>query len=165
MKKTFFTLIFAVVSMAAFAQVSITKVDKINPNDEVFMDMAFTAAQTSVNDGGAACGAVVILNGGFRSSGRATASKTAEEAAIDKSRLTSLANATIYTINEPTTDAYNAIARAGCKTVFFVNSRADVVAAGVYPASAYDDSKIDPSLTTGVNMNQMQYKPAADLIK
>lgn len=164
MKKAIFTLILAVASLAACAQVSITRVDKIAPTDEVFMDMAVTAAQTSVSDGGSACGTVVILNGAWRATGRATAGTTAEEAAIAKSRLSSLENATIYTINEPTTAAYNAIARSGCETVYFVNPREAVIAAGLYPASAYDDSKVDASLPK-VELRQINYKPATDLIK
>jgi hypothetical protein len=48
--------------------------------------------------------------------------------------------------------------------VYFVNARKDVVARGIYPASAYDDSKIDTTLTQ-VKMIQLKYADAADILK
>lgn len=167
MTKKFFciTAILAVIlSAVAYAGVPITKVDKIAPTDEVYMDMATTAARQAKNNGGMPCGAVIILNGAWRSSGNATANVTAEQAAINKSRLSNLANATIYTVNEPTTEAYNDICRFGADAVFFVNPREVVIAKGIYPASAYDDTKIDSTLTQ-VPLKQMPYADASALLK
>jgi tRNA(Arg) A34 adenosine deaminase TadA len=155
----------AVLCGTALAGVPITKVDKVEPTDEMFMDMATTAARKSVADGGLPCGAVVILNGAWRSTGTAAEGGTsAEENAIAKSRRQSLHNASIYTVNEPTTAAYNTICRYGVDAVYFVNARKDVVARGIYPASAYDDSKIDTTLTQ-VKMIQLKYADAADILK
>lgn len=132
----------------AIAEVTITKVDKVSPTDEMFMDMAITAAKNNVKAGNLPCGAVIIINGAApRTSGRATAVTTAEEDAINKSRRKSLKNGVIYTVNEPTTEAYNAICRAGADAVVFCNPRQEVIASGVYPDSAYNDAKIDTTLT------------------
>lgn len=155
----------AVLCGTALAGVPITKVDKVEPTHEMFMDMATTAARKSIAENGLPCGAVVILNGAWRSTGTAAeGGSSAEENAIAKSRRQNLANATIYTVNEPTTAAYNTICRYGVDAVYFVNSRADVVARGIYPASAYDDSKIDSTLTL-VPMKQISYADAANLLK
>ncbi|MEZ3591667.1 MAG: hypothetical protein K1V84_11570 [Muribaculaceae bacterium] len=132
----------------AVAEVKITKVDKVSPTDEMFMDMAVTAANNNLKEGQLPCGAVVILNGAApRTAGRSTATLTAEEDAINKSRRKSLKNAVIYTVNEPTTDAYNAICRSGADAVYFCNPREAVISKGVYPASAYDDARIDTTYT------------------
>ena len=73
--KRIFTALFALmcisIAMPVMAQVSITKVDKIAPDDMVWMDMAVEAAKTNVKQGGEASGAVIILNGAFRCQGRA----------------------------------------------------------------------------------------------
>ena len=45
-----------------------------------------------------------------------------------------------------------------------MNGRDDVVAAGIYPASAYDDSKIDTTLTQ-VPLKQISFAEAASLLK
>jgi tRNA(Arg) A34 adenosine deaminase TadA len=167
MKKLFFiaAVLVTLLCGTALAGVPITKVDKVEPNDEMFMDMATTAARKSIADGGLPCGAVVILNGAWRSTGTAAEGGTsAEENAIAKSRRQSLKNATIYTVNEPTTAAYNTICRYGVDAVYFVNSRDKVVAKGIYPASAYDDNQIDSTLTL-VPLNQINYADAADLLK
>lgn len=159
-----FAMIAALFSSNAFAEVNITKVDRINPTDEVFMDMALTAARNSVENGGARCGAVVILNGAWRSTGLPSDTITAEENAITKSRRKTLANATIYTINEPTTQAYNAICRAGADAIYFVNSREVVIEKGIYPAEAYNDDEIDPEVTQ-VPLNQIPFEEASKFIE
>lgn len=147
--KRIFLLITAMITLTfgVIAQAPITKADKISPTDEMFMDLAVTAAKKSVNDHGAPCGAVIIENGAWRSTGIPAGDKTAEEIAVEKSRRTSLKNASIYTVNEPTTKAYNALSAAGVDCIYFVNPREAVIAAGIYPASAYDDSKIDTSVS------------------
>jgi hypothetical protein len=165
MKKTilFFATMLLLVSGYAVAQLSITKVDKVNPNDEIFMDMALTAAKTSLSEGGLPCGAVVILNGALRSAGQPTEVATAEETAIATSRRKTLKNAVIYTINEPTTEVYNLICSKKAEAVYFVNARDKVIAKGIYPAEAYDDSKIDTTLTQ-VPMMQLDFKEAASFL-
>ena len=164
MKKIFFTFItlVAMVAGTAIAGLPITKVDRVNPTDEIFIDMALSAAKSNVEQGGLPCGAVVILNGALRSSGKATA--TAEENAIVSSRKKKLNMATIFTINEPTTEAYNAICSSGADAVVFVNSREDVIAKGVYPAEAYNDALIDSTLTK-VPMHQMDFRDASTFLK
>ncbi len=165
MKKTFalLALVAVFVFSTLYAGVPITKVDKIEPTDGVFMDMALTAAQKAVKDGQAPCGAVIILNGAWRSTGTPSASATAEENAIAKSRRRTLSNSTIYTIVEPTTEVYNTICRLGADGVFFVIDRSEAVAKGIYPATAYDDSKIDTTLTA-VPMKQMPFDDASALV-
>lgn len=165
MKKLFvFAAVICAVVLSTLAGVPITKVDKIAPTDEIFMDMATTAASKSIQSKGLPCGAVIILNGAWIATGTPTANATAEQNAIAKSGRTSLANASIYTINEPTTEAYNDICRFGADAVYFVNPREVVIAKGIYPASAYDDSKIDSTLTQ-VPLRQMSYPDATALLK
>lgn len=165
MKKTLFifTLLIAIVAGTATA-LTITKVDKVSPNDDEWIDMALTAAKSNVDEGGKPCGAVVVLNGALRSVGRANANTTAEEAAISTARRKKLSNAVIYTVNEPTTEAYNAICRSGADAVVFVNSREEVIAKGVYPAEAYNDAQVDSTLIQ-VPMSQISYPEAATFLK
>lgn len=163
--KKILTLIAAVaIGAIAFAQVNITKVDKVAPTDEIFMDMAVTAAQQAIASGQKAAGAVVILNVAWKATGTPSATATAEENAITKSRRTNLAGASIYTVNQPTTAALNAIMKAGVDVVFFVNPSSDAVAAGVYPAEAYDPAGLDTTLTP-VPVMQLHYAPATQLLK
>lgn len=165
MKKVLlFAIMLVVMAGVAVAQVSITKVDKVEVTDQIFMDMAVSQAKENVKAGGKPCGAVVILNGALRSAGKSTATTTAEVSAISKSRKKKLTNAVIYTVNEPTIEAYNAICVAGVDAVYFVNSREDVIAAGVYTAEDYDDSKIDTTLTP-VPMSCMTYGDGAAVLK
>lgn len=164
MKKIILTLIMAVLALGVNAGVEITKVDKVSPTDEMFLDMAVTAARKSKSSGQKPLGAVIILNGAWRSTGLPAAGATPEQAAYEKSRRTTLNNATVYTLAEPTTEAYNLLCRLGADGVVFVIDRAGAVAAGLYPADAYDDSKIDATLAP-VPMKQMPYADADALIK
>lgn len=165
MKKSLLILSLLIAMIAGTATaLTITKVDKVNPNDDEWIDMALTAAKSNVDEGGKPCGAVVILNGALRSVGRANATATAEEVAISTARRKKLSNAIIYTVNEPTTEAYNAICRSGAEAVIFVNSREDVVAKGVYPAEAYNDAQADTTLTQ-VPMSQISYPEAVTFLK
>lgn len=165
MKKviTLLMVITLLVSGYAMAELPITKVDKVNPNDEIFMDMALTSAKASVGEGGLPCGAVVILNGALRSAGQPTEVATAEETAIAMSRRKKLSFGVIYTINEPTSQAYNAICRSGVEKVYFVNPKEVVIAKGIYPAEAYEESKIDTTLVK-VPMNCMDFSEAERFI-
>lgn len=164
MKKIVFAFMFLVLGLASFAQVNITKVDKIQPNDEIFMDMAVTAAQKAVADGLKPGGAVVILNGAWRATGLPVDGQTPEENAIAKSRRTKLNGATIYTINQPTSAALNAIMASGADAVYFVNSSNEVVAAGIFSSDDYNPESIDKTLTP-VPTYQLNYTPASDLLK
>ncbi|MEE1207784.1 MAG: hypothetical protein UHP27_06400 [Muribaculaceae bacterium] len=165
MKKLILAMaVVAGVFASLWAGVPITKVDRIEPTDGVFMDMACTAASKSVADQGKPCGAVVILNGAWKGSGTPSASGTAEQNAIAASRLKSLENATVYTVCEPTTEAYNEICRMNADRVYFAIPRSQVIAKGIYPASAYDDSKIDSTLTLAPLL-AMDYDEASALVK
>ena len=158
------TVLVALITVTAMAGVPITKVDKIAPTDEIYMDMATTGASKSVSQKGEPCGAVVSLNGAGKGSGTANTKGTAEQNAIAASNLASLNHAVIYTVNEPTTEAYNDICTFGADAIYFVNPREVVIAKGIYPASAYDDSKIDTTKTQ-VPLRQMSYPDAAALLK
>ena len=165
--KKFMLLLVAMVTFASsslFAGIPISKNDKISPIDEIWMDMAVTVAKTNIEEGTIPCGTVIVFNGKLQSTGQATEKATSIETAIAMSRLNSLANAVIYTVNEPTAEAYNAICKAGADAVFFVNPKEKVIAAGVQPAEAYDESKLDTSLTQ-VPVKQMDYEDAAELLK
>lgn len=154
----------AATGLQASAGVPITTVDRVEPTDEIFMDMAVTAAKTSIANKGKADGAVIILNGAWRSTGMPTDTDTPEENAIIKSRLDDLANATVYTVCEPTAAAINAIRAKGADAVYFVCPREQAIAAGVYTAADYDDSKIDSSLPE-VPLRRMNYDDATELVK
>ena len=165
--KKFMLLLVAMVTFASsslFAGIPISKNDKISPIDEIWMDMAVTVAKTNIEEGTIPCGTVIVFNGKLQSTGQATEKATSIETAIAMSRLNSLANAVIYTVNEPTAEAYNAICKAGADAVFFVNPKEKVIAAGVQSAEAYDESKLDTSLTQ-VPVKQMDYEDAAELLK
>jgi tRNA(Arg) A34 adenosine deaminase TadA len=166
MKKVFF----AVVAMAIFvtgtmmASVEISKREKVSPVDEIWMDMAVTVAKVNVEEGGVPCGSVVVLNGRLQSSGQATEKATSVETAIAMSKMKTLRNAKIYTVNEPTIEAYNAACKAKVDAIYFVNPKEKVIAAGVQPVEAYDESKIDSTLTA-IPVIQMDYEDAAMLLK
>lgn len=166
MKKIMFLLVAVatLVSNVMFAAVPISKNDKISPVDEIWMDMAVTVAKVNVEEGGIPCGSVVVFNGKLQSSGQATEKATSVETAIATSKLMTLENAVIYTVNEPTAEAYNAICKAKADAVYFVNPKEKVIAAGVQLADAYDESKLDSTLTQ-VPVKQMDYADAAALIK
>ncbi len=159
MNRLILSAIAALLSLAAAAQVSISTVDKASPNDEVYMDMAVTAAETARDQGLKPCGAVVILNGAWRSTGMPSGGTTAEQAAIDKSRRKSLAGATIYTVNQPTAAALEAIAASGADAVYFVNPAADVVAAGIYTGADYEGEA-----PASLPLRRMDYAPARKFV-
>lgn len=164
MKKLLFVLLSVVISCSAFAQVKITKVDKVQPNDEIFMEMAVTAAQKAIADGLKPAGAVVVLNGAWRSTGLPVEGTTPEENAIAKSRRTKLGGATIYTINQPTTAALNAIMLSGADGVIFVNPASAVIAAGLYNEADYAEGE-PVEAAPGFFVVQMDYAPAKALLK
>ena len=61
-------------------------------------------------------------------------------------------------------ESLHAAIAAGADAVYFVNSKEKVIAAGVQPAEAYDESNLDASLTQ-VPMKQIEYEDAAALLK
>ena len=166
MKKIFLVALFAVFALVStvFGQLNITKADKVSPSDEMFIDMAVMAAKKSVADGNAPNGAVVIVNGAWKSTGIPADDKTAEIVAFEKSRKSNLENATVYTVNEPTTSTLNALNKAGVEAIYFVNPRGEVIAAGIYPASAYDDSALDTSVKQAP-MYRLPFAEAEALLK
>lgn len=134
--------------------------EKITPDDQVFIDMAVSAAKTSVADGNEPCGAVLILNGAWRSTGMPSNGISPEEVAINKSRAKSLANAALYTVVQPTTAALNAIEKAGVGAVYYAIDAATAIQAGIYKAEDYDNA---PQLS--IPMVQIPYAEANALIK
>ena len=164
MKKLLVFFLIAVIGLGIKAQaIEITKVDKVMPADEMFMDMAVTAAKKSVASQTGASGAVIILNGAWRATGTPEGDKTAEESAFAKSRLSKLDNAIVYTINEPVTAVVNFLNSLGVEAIYFANPRQVVIAAGIYPASAYDDEAIDTALRQAP-LYWLPFDDAADLI-
>ncbi len=163
MKKVLFFLM-AVCAMVAApmtnAQVTITKLDRVAPTDEMYMDMAVSLAKDSKNGDGA----VVILNNAPHATGAATASKSATETALGLVRTKSLKFAKVYVVYEPTSSDINKLAAFKTGEVYFVNSREDAIKAGVHSAEDYDESKIAADLTAP-KLNQMDYAPAAALVK
>lgn len=164
MKKLLVLALSVAFASVLFAQVAISRTEKISPTDETFMDMAVTAAQTAQEQGKPATGAVLILNGAWRSTGLPSDGVTPEESAITKARRKDLSLATIYTVNEPTAAAWRAIIAAKISAVYYVNSAAEAVAAGIYPASAYDPAMLD-SAAAALKVVQITYAPASELMK
>lgn len=166
MKKTIFLIaaIAIVMFTAARAAVPVDKVAKVKPADRVFMDMATTAAAKSVAEKGKPCGAVVIVNNAFKGTGTANESGTAEQNAVTASRLPNLSGAVVYTVCQPTSEAYNTLCRLGASAVYFAVPAETVIARGIYPASAYADAAVDTSLKP-VPLRQMDYADAEALVK
>lgn len=131
-------------------------------HDDMYMDMAVVTAKKAVRNGNKPTGAVIILNGVWRAEGTAKGDTSAELVAFSNSRLTDLHNAKVYTVNEPTTETYNALVNAGVEGIVFANPRDAVIAAGIYPASAYDDSK---AVAGGVKPVRLNYPDAEALLK
>lgn len=144
--KKIIVLLLAAMAVFTSQAIEITKVDKATPTDEIFMDMAVSAAKKSLASNNIPSGAVIILNGAWRSAGTPEGGKTPEAMAVSKSRLSTLRNAVVYTVNEPTVEALNLLNSLGVEAVYFANPRDAVIAAGIYPSSAYDESAIDKSL-------------------
>lgn len=156
------TLIFASAVIGLMAQVQISKVEAANPSDEVFMDMAVTVAQTASAQSHAPQGAVVVLNGAWRASGMAVGGSTAEEDALARTRRTTIPTASVYTVNQPTDRALDAMAEAKISKVFYVNPMEDVIKSGL--ASAADYIRVSEQ-RPGLQVIRIDYAPAARLIK
>ena len=150
------------ITICANAQVNISKVDKVTPNDEVFMDMAVSAAQNAVASGQKANGAVLVHNGAWKATGLPGANNSPETEAIAKTGRTTMPGAVIFTVNQPTPAAINAMNAAGIQAVYFVNTADAATAAGIYKASDYSGI-VNPDATIAVM--QMTYAPASALLK
>ncbi len=159
MKKILASLTAIAISIAANAQVNISKTEKATPSDDIFIEMAVTAGKQSKASGEKPCGAVIILNGAWKATGTPTATETAEENAISKSRLKSLKGARIYTVFEPTAKALEAISRAGADAVYYAVTSDDAIESGIYTAEEYA-----PSATAKVPAIWIDYIPALDLL-
>ena len=144
-------LLTASVTPSVFAQIPVSRVEQYTPTDMVFLDMATDAAKENKSRGQNPSGAVIVINGEFRSSGRATGSVSAEEIAFKKSRLSSLKGATIYTVNEPTTAVYK----------FLCDNN---IGAGLATAADYNDASL-PADMTKVPMFQIEFPDAGLLLK
>lgn len=147
------------VSFNASAVLPISKVGMIMPDDMVYIDMATSAAKSAVASGDKADGAVIIKN----SAPVATAGATAVSNAIDKAGVAALKDAVIYTVNQPQITDLVTLSKSGAKTIYFVNGADRVVAAGIYPAEAYDETAI-PAGHTITPMIQLEYPDAQKLL-
>lgn len=143
--------------------IDISPVDKASPTDEIFMDMAVSAAKKSIASGNAPAGAVIILNGAWRATGTPEGNRTPEEVAWGKARLDNLKNAVVYTVNEPVTDVVNLLNSLGVSAIYFTNPRTRVIQSGIYPATAYDDAKLDTSLKAAP-MYMLAFPEASQLL-
>lgn len=148
-------------SVTAKSEVPITLVDKITPTDMIFMDMATEAAKASIARKGAPQGVVIILNNAFKASGKGAA---AVEQAYKKSGLTTLNGASVYAVNQPSTEDFIFLSQVGVKTIYFVNGKDKVIAAGILPASAYADSEI-PASVKPAELKAIEYPDAQALVK
>ncbi|MDE7426274.1 MAG: hypothetical protein K2M79_00545 [Muribaculaceae bacterium] len=151
MKKFILTLFGALMcASAATAQIEITKVDAFNGSEAAFMDMAVTAAESSVVDGGVADGAVIILNGAWHATGKPANGKSSIEVALSKARKKNLKEAVIYSVAQPTTAAGKALAEAAVKEVVFLIPAERVVANGIYKQEDYTHAETDSEETSAV---------------
>lgn len=147
----------ALLPLAAFGQPN----GGSNPADVAFLDMAAEMAQMAVEQGDAPGGTAIILNGAFHSAGHGA---TPELDALRNAHSPSLANAVVYTVNEPVTEAWVELSRRGVAQIYYANPREDVIAAGIYHEADYDESAI-PS---GVNLapkKELAHPGAAALIE
>ncbi len=152
----------ALMAMTAVqAQTAVDPVAQFHPEDGVFMDIAVDMAQASLDKGGQPGGTAIILNGAFHSAGNGS---QPEIAALQKAHALSLNNAVVYTINEPVTAAWVALSQRGVTQIYFVNSRDEVVAAGIFTAADYDESALpqDGAMTP---KSKVAYPTASALIK
>lgn len=151
------------VSFNASAVLPISKVGMIMPDDMVYIDMATSAAKSAVASGDKADGAVIIKNSAPVATAGATAGATAVSNAIDKAGVAALKDAVIYTVNQPQITDLVTLSKSGAKTIYFVNGADRVVAAGIYPAEAYDETAI-PAGHTITPMIQLEYPDAQKLL-
>lgn len=133
----------SIATMTLYGKLPVTKVDNATPAEMVGIDMATDAAKSNVASGGVPDGAAIIVNGHLKSTGVPSAGVSAVENAVAKSGLSTLKGASVFVVNQPVTDAYLKLSSLGADAVYFVNGADAVVAAGIVPESAYDDSSVD----------------------
>ena len=162
------TLVMAVAGLAATAQTVVEQSRAAAPREEMFLDMAVTAARKSLNDGGAPDGAVIVANGAWKATGVPTAGAAGVHSvgsavvnAIADLRGADAAKCVIYAINRPTAADVAAIASAGIPSVIYVNDADDVVAAGIANA---DDFVVKPGEGT-VTLVRVANAEAASIVK
>lgn len=165
MKKTLFAALMSLlVVLSASAKFPVTELSNPSPVDMVGMDMATDAAKSSVKNGGKADGAVIVVNGRVRAVGMPGDGKSAEEDAVLKSGLKSLAGASIYTVNQPSVPVYVKLSDLGVASICFVNGSDAVIASGLEPASAYDESLADGKSALAP-LKSMSFPEAQRLLK
>lgn len=145
--------------LTASAAVTVNRAAKLDDGQQVYIDMAVSAAKTSVAEGDLPTGAVVILGGAWRGTGTAMDGRGAEATAIAKARTKTLGNATLYTMIQPTAAACTEIAKAGIQQVYFVIDADQAVKAGIQKASDYS-AYPDVNLT----LTQVPYPAAQKVI-
>ncbi len=159
MNRILASIVAIALGLCAVAQTQLSTTEKANPNDDTFIDMAVSAGKQAKAAGEKPCGTVVILNGAWKATGTPSATATAEENAISKSRLKSLKGARVYTVFEPTTRALVALTKAGADAVYYAVTSDDAVEAGIYKQEEYvpSDSATIPAIW-------VDYIPALDLM-
>lgn len=146
---------------AAMALLPFAALGQANPADVAYMDMVAEMAQMAVEQGDAPGGAAIILNGAFHSAGQGA---TPELDALRSAHSPSLANAVVYTVNEPVTEALVELSRRGVAQIYYANPREDVIAAGIYRESDYDQSAL-PTDVTLAHKTELAHSGAAALIE
>jgi deoxycytidylate deaminase len=158
-----FTLILTLLAALSSAAQSIDlQSRKPSTRDEMFIDMAVTAARKALNDGNAPAGAVIVANGAWRATGIPSAAASAEENAIADLRNVDPAKATVYTLNYPSAAALAAIARAKIPTVVYVNTQQQLISANI---AAPADFGSDPSISFSITLIQSDNADAKALIQ
>ncbi|MDE6308700.1 MAG: hypothetical protein K2L93_01695 [Muribaculaceae bacterium] len=160
-KSLIIAAITALLPLAAGAQASGNAYTQSDPADAAFMDMAVEMAQMAVEQGDAPGGTAIILNGAFHAVGHGA---TPELDALRNAHSASLANAAVYTVNEPTTEAWVEMSKRGVSQIYYANPREDVIEAGIYRVSDYDDSAI-PADVTLTSKKELAHSGAAALIE
>lgn len=144
--------------LSASAGVTVNRAPKLDANQQVYIDMAVSAAKTSVAEGDMPTGAVVILGGAWRGTGTAMDGRGAEATAIAKARTKTLGNATLYTMIQPTSAACAEIAKSGIQQVYFVIDADQAIKAGIHKASDFT-----PAADVNLTLTQLPY-PAAQKV-
>lgn len=146
-------------TVSATAGVTVDRAAKLADGQQVYIDMAVSAAKTSVAEGSMPTGAVVILGGAWRGTGTAMDGRGAEATAIAKARTKTLGNAALYTMIQPTSAACIDIANSGIQQVFFIIPADQAVKAGIYRQADYD-----APANVNLKMTQLPYPAAQQVI-
>ncbi len=161
MKSLIFAAAMAILPLGVSAQNSGGTVPQPTAADNTFLDMAVDMAQMSVEKGGAPGGAVIILNGAYHAAGNG---EKPELDALQHTHAPTLANAAVYTVNEPVTEAWVELSRRGVAQIYYANPREDVIESGIYRDSDYDESALPAGASLAVK-KQLSQPSAAALIE